>query len=399
MQIHSAFTLIELLVAVAISTVILLVSVTAFQAVDRSYRMATEMREENRHLVSSYQTALAEADTWLAVDDPASGAASTSDLRPHRTGNRPLSPLSMPAAAWRYQPHDPRWWHAGGARAPRNDSPRYFPGDWPQGNKLAYQSGTPFATAAPGTAAFNPRRFLPDLQHSLYTAAGIAAVATYLPRGLPIGYFSGSGANGRSWDVFRPGRRPDQNYGYFNHAHIQYAWGMHPRTGSWNWTGVGVNADGTEGWMADVGARFLYDNSREIAVLIPPRKGWSNLNEANPDNIWSQDAYGKALLYARDPDASDTNWKNALWYKTATGWGNQAQDAFTTGYPNPHRDSTAVIRTTAGVFRYMDGDGWHSQVTLKVIDTTSHRYVTRSFPILATTLRGARMQRGLDTTP
>jgi prepilin-type N-terminal cleavage/methylation domain-containing protein len=376
----SAFTLIELLVAVAISSVILLVSVTAFQAVDRSYRRAMEVRAETRLLVTSYETAIREADSWLAVDDPAL-AATTTELRALRQSGRPLAPLSMPREAWRSRPHDPRWWHGGGARGPLAHDPRYFPDHWPQGNRLAFQSGPHFAAA-------DPRRFLPDLQDRLYREAGIAALAGYLPRGIPLGYFSATGAGGRSWDVFRPGKRPTENFGYFNHAHIQYAWAMQPRLGSWNWPAVGVGAAGSEGWITDLAARLPHD----LAILLPPRPGWSSDNALDPDNLWARDELTQSLLYAR----KDERWRNAIW---STRWGDQGDDAFTTGHPSVYRIDDQEVTARGGVLRFFDGSGWHSEVRLKVVDTSQDQWIDCRFPILATSLRGARMRRGLDQIP
>lgn len=110
-----AFTLIELLVAMALGTLLVLITVQAFSTAGDAMAALRRLAEENRLIRAGYFTVIEEADFWHSHANP-----SYPYLRGHNVvgdGVRPFAPvtwnddLTHPVNPNWPQPHDPRAWY------------------------------------------------------------------------------------------------------------------------------------------------------------------------------------------------------------------------------------------------------------------------------------------------
>jgi prepilin-type N-terminal cleavage/methylation domain-containing protein len=358
MSMHArGFTLIELMIAMALGVFILLVAFAAIRGTERAYQKAVAAREVNALMADGYRSAMTEMDRWIAIDDPDLSAGQSL-----RAAGYAMAPLSLPDAAYRVDPSDPRWWDCSGMRAMniryRNQSDSWH--YWPDHAQVA---GINFQ----GDSAH-----IHNLQNSLWARGQLPLLLAYTPGHLPLGAI-------------------DAHRGWYNASYSgdRYAtpmtWAQNGMSRALIWrtkdTRHWDRGDYQAGFSSARFGTFQYSKK----AFIAPREGWSGVNTAS--NTLYQDIGSNYFKIDGERLMNDFNQNSLIW---------QDRLQAAAGSPAFRGGDSGRFGHRFRVDRYYDSDGFTQTASITVQDNETGALTTLGFRPLATDLRGARLSRGLD---
>jgi prepilin-type N-terminal cleavage/methylation domain-containing protein len=422
------FTLIELMISIALGLVVVLTAFAVFQATARTMNRAQRISMQNQLLLAGLWKGLDELDSWEQCNDPAdprnptrqprlykanpsadirSDARPFNDIKDAAAVNPPWAPVGGNASALRYMPDDPRWWYRYRFIAPaieltgtvnHPDTAGFLPryeqygciGFAVDAYQLPAVGGTPDPT----------RAFLHEWSDRLATRLGFYAMFDYLPAGSPIGVATGSSRIPKNvssvlttctipiWEpywLYGDDRRlnasglpvqgslrdgvslrvsdPDQG--------LETSYYPMDAFLGWDPKGRGASGDTNESW------NVVAVISRDFSIGASGSRIEAGLNrrvirDAGMINLFGSDIPARRLL----PVGAPSPWQ-------------QSAPSGPDGWPD--------LRVTA---RRMLMHGTPLEhIVVRIDDPLTGESLVATLAAVTTTLRGARMNRGLDDWP
>ncbi len=358
------FTLVELMVAMALGVAIILIAFGVFRSVQQANRGMAAERQLNRLLLVGYRAGMAELDHWIAFDNPAHAAGQA-----QRAAGQPFRALNLPDAAWRWDPSDPRCWDRSGARAfhfaPQNN--RGVHEKWPDHSQICGVGH------GDGDAAL-----LHQTQEDLFLAGGGGLLVHALPGHIPLGNIR----NGSGWSNQAP--NTFARNGMYESVVFRYRTDQADgSTGDWNsWNDF---QDWTRLWHAGRTGRLVNSGTTKRYVLSA-RPYWASLLTATNAKYLDTSRFcvrsGSTGLYVLGDKANpETTLDQAL---------------VNAGNPGFFAGDSRDLAYRLEVRRELNAGGTDQVVFIHIADNQSGRRLVLPFRAVSTTLRGARMSRGLD---
>lgn len=344
----TGLTIVELLLAMGLGLAIVLMAFSALRAMQQAYRIAIQERATNGLLIAGYRMAMAELDGWQALDDPTTPTTPEGTLL--RQNKHPFAPLDLPDAAWRWAPSDPRTWDRSGMRSYRFAHNNTWIGHlrWPDHSQVA-GVGHGDAIAA----------FLPETQQAIAQTVGPTGLGALLPGHIPRGYIH----NTHGWLDHSPNTFARSDDG-LQHMLID---------------GLISGGDTTATFHAGRWGRLQQGKRWQYA----PRPGWSALPGV-VSTAHEVAAYGlmRSNGTTMVSPGLNLNIDPLLLYA---------------GSPAAHADDLQRRAYRIEVRRWHDASGSDRRVAvIMVADNDTGRELSVTFQAAGSTLRGARMLRGLD---
>jgi len=366
-MIRRGLTIIELMISMALGLGIMLMAFAALRATQQAYRVATSEREINRLLMLGYRLGMHELDHWLAYDNPEIPSG-----QPLRAPGQFFASVDLDDAYWRLCPSDPRSWDRSGRLSYRL---RWsFHSDW----NLTYRWHPDHAQVGGHDHPDAETRLLARAQAALAAQGGAILATDYVPGHLPLGTLR----NSVGW-----GSGHVQNRNTFAHE------GLAPVIfrNVTQFTGTtDNNADG----VFYHAARWGRLAPAEKTLHFAPRPGWSTVPRS--DNHAYQQLSASATIWAAGGLIQVLNPPPAVTIDPFLAYA---------GNPAFHSDDQQRLSYRLEVRRAlvagiasqtMTGGEQDRQVRVLIEDNESGREVVIGFRAVGSTLRGARIMRGLD---
>lgn len=359
-------TLIELMISMALGLGILLMAFAALRATQQAYRVATTEREANRLLMLGYRLGMHELDHWLAYDNPQVAAG-----QHLRVVGQTFAPVDLDDAWWRLCPSDPRSWDRSGRLSYRLR--QEYMNDW----NLTYRWHPDHSQVGGHDHPDATTTLLARAQAELAAQGGGVLAADYLPGHLPIGGLR----NNIGWGD-----------GHVQNRNLFAQDGMAPLIFR-NVTAFTSSTDNNEDGVFFHAARWGRLSTEHKRWHMAPRPGWSTVpradNEAFLDLSSSVASSSGGLITVFNPPPA------------------RSIDPFLAYAGNPafYADDTERMShrlevrrsVVAGIEKQsMTAAEVERLVRVFIADNESGRELNIDFRALGSTLRGARIMRGVD---
>lgn len=357
MSMRRALTLVELMLAISLSLVLVYAAFTAFRVASAAITTCQRLSLENSLFRLGFIAGLEENDFWTAYDDPDDATKQPSRTRNGGTGDyvdintpslgsngRPFVPLTLSRSALSWDVSDPNAWWRGGIDY-RDTYGRF--------RELA-------RIGHPDKATMSYRAWLPELADTLLNQVGAYGVSEYLPPHLPYGYYvSPSGTNSSGVAVGTEGGA-DFSRKAFKAFHAHWSTGTDSST-------MGASAYYPRGRFGSNGM-----------VVIPradSRQGTTAVGEWIDRGAQRRGHPSSGDAWAWKTNLPNLRTKNALTELVPSAW----------------------PRLQVNVSHYMYFNQATNLIQINLVSPLTTEARQLSLVCTGTTLRGARMQRGLDT--
>lgn len=350
----AGFTLLEMMLALTIGLMLILVAVATFRATSQAIIRSNRIAVQNQLLLAGISYALDDLDGWDTLNDPADPTNQTKRPRLNQatpTDGRPFNQVSPAYAVGPFRASDPKWWYsyrfitAGRERVPGGAPAPQLP-DWERFGKR----GDPVAE----------RGFLHDWPYHLYARIGMYGLIDYMPPGIPIGIADPTSRDVNGVTIWEP------------------SW-LYPFT-----------------FMRDVPSEYPMTGSlgREQSVVVVT-------NDLGTGATPVTQSYNRQIYFSVDRN-TPYSVRNPLYRFFSADVApvrilpSDAPSSMVSSAPVGPQDWPQVEVAT---YRLIRRGVHHNLAVIRLQDPLTGEMLATTVSAVSTTLRGARIERGLDVLP